>query len=325
MSRSQGADVVQLFEQRLARLTSRVDEIRGHAAATTRPEVPGATHANAFEASIKRSQELLRQVGLGESQNSQNSLNQRHNRSVSAFSASSSVTENPAPLFAVGADTGTEAVLDSDTERAASEYSFAESINPTSPQHAPSSSRLSFEELQSNDQSKSALSPQDEIFSAQSNDRSSSPKSVGFGGRSGSGTIVAQLMAKVELQEEQLSDLRVEVQNKAALIPAKNDELQMLRHKLQEVLLRESTTRKQCEILEARAKDQDSEIHMLRLQLEGSLEANRSIQGQLDEIKKKTESLDEQAIAKAKRLIELASTAEIASPMPGSPLQKGWV
>ena len=83
------------------------------------------------------------------------------------------------------------------------------------------------------------------------------------------------------------------------------------------------------QMLQARAKEHESETSMLRSQLECSLEANHSIQRQLDEVQQTTRLLDEQAITKANQVMEEFAKIEPKTPRtpgtPGSPGQRGWV
>ena len=58
---------------------------------------------------------------------------------------------------------------------------------------------------------------------------------------------------------------------------------------------------------------------MLRSQLECSLEANQSIQRQLDEVKQTTRLLDEQAITKAKQVVEEFAKIEPRTPRTRAP------
>ena len=64
----------------------------------------------------------------------------------------------------------------------------------------------------------------------------------------------AKLLARAELQEEEIEKLRLDSARQAARIQRQNDEIRMLRHQLQEVLLRESSTKQECEMLLAGRK-----------------------------------------------------------------------
>ena len=318
-------DAVELFEKRLASLTTQMDAFRNLDSVSPRPSSmdtvsssvsdgavarsePQSGQLTGFEAAMKRSKQLLDFCRQAEPRTG------THSAALSASSWHAKVdTESPqAPQSLAQDDAQFEVASDIGLNKQ-SAYS----------QEASVESSLSVDELNSD----MTRSPQDDFVG-----RVKAYVSPLGGQHTGEKTIAAKLLAKIELQEEELLEIRLNSARQVEKIQRQTEEMSSLRHKIQEVILQNSAIKKECDILKERFKDQVSEADTLRYQLECSLDVNRTIQKQLNELKTAGASLDDAAISRANLILKCASEDQIdtsarppSTPVIDSPMQRGWV